>query len=1311
MNSEFEPFFTPLITRSFFADMLPVNRFAGLSQQISSTFLSISHHHADFDHESAIHWLHYFHCLVNAQPLPVRDVPLAMPLRLLAQYFLDAARPVCSEQDNLALTQIILEHVECQRIFQQQRKIGSQAAMLTQTVIAELREIAMDFTEPGQPLNFDELELSLFGMLAEWGEITTAHPVILEWEFVMRFMKQVASRHAATSRLWELLLLKLDRIINDQASGHLHHALSNSIETLTGAIPRFGFCKDFTQRILGNFNMFQAPVGAWLLMRIIFDAYPQGRLPQVSQHVLAPFAWAQALLKNDSEDSAGLQVLAIAVSNGRKKLRFGWERAQLDWYDLAAEQLQRFISNAHATELLEHSAQAWCDQVCEALLSDPERQQQGLHIMRQLFREACAANACASDASHAKLLFRYRLARNLTANAHFSAWLRVEELSRALARFQFPAQVTGEFSERVGYLLRELAPVVHEFTQLSPLNLPSSDNTKPVAQSLRVLALGIPLLCKLHDSYHVIAELRWYCAQWLEALPEVPDGELLRHATLELAAAQSSEKPNLAAATLREFAPQWVELCAARKLHSRLKSIALLTSTHVLTATPEYAELVGESGMQACVRDNHFTLLRAVQVLSSPTGNPKQALLWWWNIAVGAYLVNRAKPALEANLIGMERALRHHLNEAETAAVFGLIQNVFSEALGTTFLKENSVDVLEKFQPIMLQGPLWQQVFHHTRACPKAFNNALGVLQSPQEREIDDPLERQLFALLATYAEHVRVSGDREACWLAVMPLIQRLLANTQASGWDSAWLRVAARLPECLALGDSAVWLDIAEQGRALFHQVALGQALLVHHQELAKHISASALVLSSLTAPQRHLAEREYARLFSAFLQVTGEQFTTNTPSLATLQLTRYLLEKLVPSLQLPRLIWQMIWTQLEDRVLNLIALQTQPVLHLWIMQLDLTAQGLEQALEISQKVLATPDTLFAESSDEEQAWRTLFSGLLAAAVVPEHAPISGLALAQRLLLGSKLFIEETPDTWRERHATMRQAFGQWLPEPLAESWDKVHQTLMEQLGWLAEIYARTELRNVDPYYMLLHRLPGCRTQWWIDCWSAGAGSGGSVNNGAFICGYTHWPLPSGTQLNQTQSCYAAACHFQGMTKTLQEKWRFWQNDPITLHETDQKNLHLLLCRLALKEDGMPLTWLLFDTLSHLTDSAAERYHTLIIALRRRVQQQYGTDHLLTRRVGELLPMVSASSLAWHLLHGHGNLADIAVRELKPFANTGEISRHADKLARCARDFGLILRRIGLHLSEQAVCEDLGLWYWERCKSKPNYAFLMPC
>lgn len=1254
MMNDFERFFTP--DPAVAHDETRDERLRGVVAQCAPVFAQALE--SEFGVTDAEPWSRILAAALLAAP---PNLPPESPApRQVAEVFLASARPFCQDADWPLSHQRILDWAWWCQARRQQRAIACQAALISETVIAEIRAIAMDFSEPGQALRLEELELSLFGMLADWGEIEASRAIVLETAFTTQFLRQVVARHSAANRLWELLLLKLERVINEQVAGHRDHILGAALETLVGAVPRFGFFKDFCQRVSGNFAWFAAPVEDGLLLRMAFAAHPEGRLSGAVQRAREPWPWADAVDPSD---------LAIALRQGRKKLRFGWERTQLDWYDQAVADLQRVLACARACQRAGLAAPNWGREVTETMLTAPDPA--AAEALAKWVPVTLAA-ASAWELPQAIPRLRAQLALYVVHDAPL--WRHGEALGRALTRFPL-GEAAAEIQEDFLALCGEIPLMLAEFQRI-PAHWEGAVDS-PLA---RMLSLGLPVLRRLHDGHHVLPALRGYCAQWLEVQADPPPGEALGAQTLALAGA--ADDPTHA--TLRALAPIWPELRAALTLRDHLKNIALLTSSHVLAATPEYAERVGEAGMQSCIRDNHFSLLRAVQILSSPIAEPKSAMLWWWNTAVGAYLVNRAKPTLEANLIGMDQALRQYLPEPEAEAVSSLLQAVFTEALGASLPRSHDAPELRE---LPLQGVLWRQIFQQPRPGPAMADRALTEWRAAASGFPAASLEARVVALCAAHAEALRGNGDREAAWLPVQPLIADLLARHSAAEIDAAWRAALLRLP-LPNTADQAAWLSIGEEGRAILQRAALGQALARKHRTLAKHVSASVLRLGNLADTQRRVTEKAYIGLFSAFFRHAAATLGDNVESLAILSQTRYLLEHLVPTMGLPRLIWQMAWTQLEDHLLAELDARAHPALHRWIAQLDAVATGLEAAVPICREVIAAPEARFAEDEPQEAQWRALFSGWIAAAATPEDAPMPGSALAQRLLLSNEVMRDETPESWGERHAALREAFAEWLPEPLATRLDETQQILARQLGWLAEVFARAGWRNVDPYYLLLHRLPACRAQWWLDQWTASEADLPT----AFVCEHTGWSRPR--DLAQARERFEAARTFPGLANSVQ--WPFWNQPALELCDVDQDSLRFFILRLAVQEAAEPP--LLVDCLGALTARARDRYPSVLTALRQRIRRLNGANHPLTHALAQALQPLPTTGLAMRLLNDTVDLADLAVRELQPFREIPEVSRQADHRIRCARDFRLILRRLGLHLAGIAPCADLGAWYWER-------------
>lgn len=637
---------------------------------------------------------------------------------------------------------------------------------------------------------------------------------------------------------------------------------------------------------------------------------------------------------------------------------------------------------------------------------------------------------------------------------------------------------------------------------------------------------------------------------------------------------------------LARFLSHIPQLSGARNLMQNLDTVTQQVSLHVLTHCPEYVEEVGEAGLDACARDNRLTLLRTAQLLSGPQPRPQEALLWWWEASVGGYLVHRARAALEANLQGMYQSLDSHLHDAEVKPMVDLVSNMYQEALGLQLKVHSAVQL--QTENLALQGPKWQAVFAPTAADDDTQNNTLDwfaeqgsassasdaaslrqaqdsalrqaqdsaglatdtgeaslpvstqYIQSlPQavQQALQDVMQVKTQKILWTFIEANLQHGDEEAAWHKAQPLIERSLRSQSSAVLLSEWRGLLAHLPQWMTPAASAYWTDTLLRGLEVIAQVSLGRVLQAENKRLGGDIAAYLMQQRVVrkyspkdanSAALDAAAEQKCKRDLSLLFEAMGQILTQDPPSLAALNLSRYLVQNIAPFVDYPGRVWRIVWLKLQEGLWANLNPQAQNQLLLWVAQLQDLCDELNTTRPLGEAVFHQAAPVFGDPNIAEQDWRNLLGGLLSAALTSEQAPYPSHLLTQRLLLASPVFRHLDANQWQSIHTSLTDSFAELLPAALIERLQQAQASISHSLLRLSmcDSLAGGELRL--RFYLALPDLPYLAHSWHIHLWGKHAAPQGGnllLNPQDRLLGeLNHWALPDMQALQASFEIYAS-------------------------------------------------------------------------------------------------------------------------------------------------------------------------------------------
>ncbi len=881
------------------------------------------------------------------------------------------------------------------------QSIEQLSAELIQGIFSELRSTRFDFSVPEESFDIDELELRAVQLLQEWSETDVNSQIESDIVFIDLFLRKLVAEFAANNRFWELLLLKLDRAIAQEYP--LGHCLSNCIEILIAAVPRFGFLRSFIVEVRPFYQRLDTTTPAWLPILMVLNARPDATLWAV---VLRSVNYYQVW-----ENAQQIDLSAIH-HEATQHLRQHWERVQLDWFVEACATLDDWLYGVTAYQTLHESTDAARRRFAQALADQlKSNAQETIQWLEVLLFEACLVATSTDNVGQTRDVWRYRL-------AHLPPLFLKK--AREISAFFQHLEITNSNSRLIQLIdkIHNFAPLIEELALTHQENIVHFKNAQH--EILEFVATHLIHYRIFFNPRQAILELKQSVIQKFDhSLDNEELPQLFQIARQEI---QTLSVSQLFKESFLGFCEQFSYVLAAKNLSSTYQTIAQFAVEQVGTECPDYIKEIGETGQQLCIQDNAFTLQRAAWVLATSL-EPKETLHWWWDVSVGVYLVHRERAALAANLAGLLRGFQQQLSSANVQIISKLIKELYQEALGVSTDYRGRENISFQSLPI-----------HHATA----------------ERIFTQPIETPEFFKAFSFTK------DEEAAWMNLMPSLQRDLQNKSLIELEKSW-----KIPQ-----ESLFWENVASRAPTYLRQIALGMQLSENIDLFAEKISNHLAQILKLSETHHNKCRRDIGLLISYL----AECLRTQPPTLAALNVVRYWIQTISPFVRYKSIVWRFTWGRLEDEALPFLNPLEQRTLHQWCAQLIIASDFFPQTHALCAQIFANDEPLFAEDWATEQQWRDLIGGLLAAAITPDCAPISGVAIAQRLALASPLFEQLSATEWLQQQAAFLNAFKHLLD---AELLQKLIQRQTEITNVLIKFPICQNVQSIDSFSILLSEI----------------------------------------------------------------------------------------------------------------------------------------------------------------------------------------------------------------------------------------------
>ena len=1206
----------------------------------------------------------------------------------------------------------------------QLHRLGTLSATISNEVFDAIRvKQTTDQSQMAQE-SLNKLEEDFAALLQQWAN-TKGSRIACEVEFIYLFLVRLIAHYPNSHRFWIYVLFKLDTILASQTLNSTQHVLSDSIEILINSVDRFEFLSDCIERISPFYEDIEAPIGELLIVLMLLQ--PQSHVPLYSRFLHA--INCRTLLDNTDLLPDELQQIhrrALDI------LRPGWERVHLDWLSEACENVDRLLAYTDLTGQLlkvsEHQLRH-LGTIITRKQTDAESAPLATSLLTALLREACYSTAVTQHPQRAEDLYRFRVALILDTDIQASILKRTHDIAFGLQHLKVPMQELQILMEAIQPLLASLENLIQENLIFTNGWLSS---TRWIDLVLDISAgehyFNIMFMTSLVAMYRrlynpAVARLE-LTARYKQTLLRQSNTNNINNIVSELSVFQDylrdpePESNQELVGTLRTFWHDLTLATAAINLQSRADIIATSATREVMSQHPEYAKRIGKRGIKLFARNNKLLLLRIAHIMAGTYRNGQNALMGWWDAIIGAYLINRDKAVLQANLKSLQASLMSHLNARETQRIFDLVQGVYLEAMGIS-LERDAVPGNEPqtFSNLPLDGACWKRVFSESRPT-MAY---IAILQDNLKKDGSlVGLNSALVPQLQTFTQAFAHCGEEEAAWQQVQPLFNAALEQSDAETLEMQWRSLLCHLPHALSEMQSAYWIEVLDRGLELLRQVGLGRKLEQNASELGQRIAAQLMLVTDASAEHEQQCQRD----ITLFLQHLAAVLRTQPPSLAVLNAGRYLVQCIAPFVDYSEHSWHMVWLQLQESLAPLLDRSEKLSLFRWIAILDGLSNHLDSTRTLGQMIFHSQEFLFAETQALEYAWRDTIGGLIVAALSGDRASLPGEALVQRLILSSAVFQAETAASWEARQATLTDAFHGLLSDKMERLIRARHKQIISTLINLMHIEEHNELTNVEAALVLLKGLPYAQVSWQnYLCMRVADESAQSIKPSACelqVSQLTNWSFPSNSDFANAKKLYLSLCQLQDPIELKKHgKLLFGGATSFTLPQSQHEELKLLLRRLVLlatlQNDQITTTNIraeLFEMLwLGFTAYNSEQQHIILSVFLKSLQQLSNLESLESYM--QLLMMyVVHTTLARRALDDAEALARACVKHSRTYQKIKDPAIRSAGMEECLDDISLLIRHIGLQLSGLQPDSDLAQWYWQHIGiflSPPNRKIAM--
>ncbi|PTQ86565.1 hypothetical protein [Agitococcus lubricus] len=961
----------------------------------------------------------------------------------------------------------------------------------------------------------------------------------------------------------ELLILKLERELSD-----IHSMTFHGTELLLGALDRFPFIHLITTHYSKHLASL-SPIDDLILFRILLDAKKDSQLQQIWTLMLNPLCLAI--------DAERLVELKNEHHILKDKLRVECERLQLDWLDSAFDYLFKVSSSLldhnHITRLIEPNIHSFVIKISEGLTDN-----YGIIKLRDqlvgVFLCAHYASLVSTDILSCKNRFRYEMSMQLDYTSHLSVWKKYKQISLALAQLDINIEKIPSVNlAKVQNIFKELDPVILDAIHTNTLWWPKSLNIDTFAQDyhgcrqedLALLLIKL-FIYKKTFSTKSINYLIAYLSSHLNLTNQVSSYAKIRK-ILSSIYDQLSTEPHVTefSKLISQLLSRLHEATAAKNLPIHLTEIIENTTNsgtksfaNTLREHPEWTPPNGnEQAWQLGKQDNLWLLRKISQVFSLGLNNSQQHLFWWFSLGVAKHIRNVPLKFLSANLNALSQALFDALSSDEALAILNIIKALYRSSFGIeTDIYENSPDM---YVPSMLSSKVWQQVFRTPSNKHLLFQKHFKALVGCAPPLLETVAE-QLPMRLTNY-------GDEEYAWQQLYPHYYALIETHGSVVIEETWHEWLNAISHQLPTGAGTFWLSSLTYALEPMRQIGLAIQLRKNQDKVREHMA----VKIADERIQVNEAAGLRPALLSSLLQKISLHLMTDSPSLAALNIGRYLVFEGNNIYNFSTRTWRLLWLGLDESLRPHLNKTEAHALDIWTSQWLAMTDLLPKVKNFSNTLFNNKQLSFADSYDEEMQWREVISGILASALTANAAPYNGGRLAQRLALSCSIFARENPASWNERRLGLEQVYDLIKDPILRGRLTDRHSQIATVLFNRERLLEAGDLQPTHQYSLMFSEFNWAKHLWRFASLTRQLDEGriGASYDDSIIANLNHDLPPNSTQVTQIGEQMKQAFAFEIGHELVKKRWL--SNQKLPLNKGQSTSLKLILC-LAPLQDLLP-------------------------------------------------------------------------------------------------------------------------------------------
>jgi len=1090
-----------------------------------------------------------------------RLVKLIAPenLRRFISLALLHAKGIIGERKYIICTQssdVIMTHLELK---EEKSNYIKNIDVMAKTISEEMVQIN---SNRQWKINSSKLELCLKNFLSLWLKNDVEEPLMHEVSYCNFFIKELLVNINAEANFWELLLLKLERALI-----LCSYAVSSATEALLVSVDRFDFIDLLWNRYQQYLNPL-APLDTLIFVRLILDAKSDSVLAQRWMQSINLEGIAQLGINQEQLHSVGQDLI--------EALREECERVQLDWLNLAIQYFKNIIRSCQETpELIKRLSpefESFVTKIAEGT-TDASGGKRLLLQLSGIFLECHYATLLTLDKIAAKGRVRQRLVCYLMHERDAVIWKKYKQISLTLSQIDIVEHSTLLNITQVRPLLQEVDAIFADQFRIAlawwpnELGLSSfAHNSHGCRESDLVLLLTqLAVYKKLHGLRSINQLVKWL-GDWL-VLDQKPTSYSQLRKTIASVHDALAVYPTLSDLTkiLGQLLTRLCECTASKNIPLAVESIVENTMvcgmSHFATVLREHPEWMPSGGNERAwklsVVDNRWLLLRLSSIYRSGFSEPASVLSWWWSVGVGKYIRRLPRQLISANLDALSQALFDDLSSDEALAVLNLIKSLYRTSFGIDAdINQGSPAV---FVPSLMQGKIWRQVF--------TCSNMKGLMFSHHHKTIAKAAPPLLEIVASNVPMLLAQCGDEEYIWRRLLPNFYALIEVNGTYAVERSWCEWQRNISQRLPTGAATFWLMVLARGLETVRQIGLSYQLKKHSEQVREYMA--------VRIADERIQIQEAAGLrsnqLSTLLRHVMLSLMSQVPTLAALNIARYLVMEANEKFSFSTKTWRLLWLGLDESLRPHLDSSESQALDCWTSQCLSLCDFLPAIKAFTKEILTNEQMVFADSYDEEMLWREAVSGIIAAALTPNAAPYTGQLVTQRLVLSCSLFHKETPATWNEKRLSLERAYEMIKQPILRGRLSDRHSQIATSLFNRERLLESGDLEPTHQYSLMMSAAPWAKTIWSFASLSRQMDEGrtGASYDDSIIANITRDVPPNSTLVATMKEQMRVAFGYQVGTELIRKKWLSQQ----TLVLTPEQSLCLnQLVQLTPLQDVLP-------------------------------------------------------------------------------------------------------------------------------------------